>query len=164
MVWCLWPVQPQRHVLHPRTTHREAKRYQVALLQGPKLLATSHRHDDPPPGLLLVLWTCKLSTFKRLCSTLEGRLLFYPLVSSHLAGHGSHPMNLSSNLVLLQSDCCCLITFSPLCELKSSHGEEDWLISVPEEILRLDLIWGQMHSGVSSHARSLWTFAAHIRN
>ena len=58
----LRPVQPQRHVLHPRATHREAERYQVALLQGPQLLATSHGHDDPPTGLLVVFWTRELLT------------------------------------------------------------------------------------------------------
>lgn len=52
------PVQPQRHVLHPRATHREVERYQVALLQGAQLLATRHGHDDPPAGLLLDLFNC----------------------------------------------------------------------------------------------------------
>lgn len=89
MVWCLRPLKSERHVLHSRTTHREVEWYQVALLQGPQLLATSHCHDDPPVGLLLELWARKLS--KWLCSTLEGCFLFYPLVSSHFAAHGSHP-------------------------------------------------------------------------
>lgn len=48
----------------------------MALLQGPQLLATSHCHDDPAPGVLLVLWT-----FQRLHSTL-GRTR--PSISSGL--------------------------------------------------------------------------------
>lgn len=75
VVWCLRPVQPERHVLHPRTAHREAERYQVALLQGPQLLTTSHSHDDPPAGLLLVFWTAELLPYEWLCSILEGGFL-----------------------------------------------------------------------------------------
>lgn len=59
----------------------------MALLQGPQLLATSHCHDDPAPGLLLVLWT-----FQQLHGTLgETRVPPFSLLSSHFTGHGRHP-------------------------------------------------------------------------
>lgn len=54
VVWRLWPIKPQRNVLLPRATCGQTQRHQVALLQGPQLLAPRHHHDDPTPGLLIM--------------------------------------------------------------------------------------------------------------
>ena len=116
----------------------------MALLQGPQLLATSHGHDDPAPGLLLV---SELLTAKLLCSTLEGRFPFYPLVSSHFRWPRESP---NESFFIQpgsspQSNCyccavCCLITFV-LNELKLSREEDERhdspeLVSVRRRYLR----------------------------
>ncbi len=75
-------------------------------------------------------------------------------------------MNLLFNLVPLQSNCCCVITFFPLMNCKAAMGRKIYWFLFPKEIPKLDPIWGQMCSGVSSRLTpgvSLWTFSARMR-
>lgn len=54
VVWRLWPIEPQWHVLQPGATCGQTQWHQVALLQRTQLLTPGHHHDDPTPGLLIM--------------------------------------------------------------------------------------------------------------
>lgn len=45
-------VQPQRDVLPTEAEHKQVQRHQVVLLEGVRLLAQGHSHDDPAGRLL----------------------------------------------------------------------------------------------------------------
>lgn len=55
VVRCLWPLQPEWHLLPGPEQHPQAQRHPLAPLPGAQLLPEGHPHDDPTHQLLTCL-------------------------------------------------------------------------------------------------------------
>lgn len=51
VVWCVRPVEPERHILPTGPEHQPLQRDQMVLLERLRLLTQGHHHDDPTSRL-----------------------------------------------------------------------------------------------------------------
>lgn len=106
VVRCLWPLQPEWHLLPSPEQHPQAQRHPLAPLPGAQLLPEGHPHDDPTQQLL----TC-----------IEGGVR-----DKGWLGPAEMPQLLQGTFAMSYVFYSCLSHFSEVCSVTMAMLEEPW--------------------------------------